>query len=256
MQSRHVHFALYLFVFALIGLRAGAQDPSPEDQNTNTESPQHFLEQDLDRLNGLIANEPSRFHHDRAEVLFRLGRFEESVRDYDVAARFGWPHDDNSCWERGLAQYYAGEYRAGAEQFARYHRVGALDIENGLWRFLCIAEDDGLAKARETMFEYPRKLRTPFPALLALYMDAGTADAVLEEANAETTSGEAHTESLFYAHYYLGKYYEIIDENENALRHIQEALKHRIPHFMYACAEADAKRMATDRAPRTSNEEI
>lgn len=247
---------VFLVMCALVGLRAGAQVPSSQDQNANTESPQQFLEHELDRLNGLIADEPSRFHHERAEVLFRLGRFEESVRDYDVAARFGWPHDDNSCWERGLAQYYAGDFHAGAEQFARYHRVGALDIENGLWRFLCIAEDEGLAKARETMFAYPRKLRTPFPALLALYMDAGTADAVLEEANAETTSSEAHTESLFYAHYYLGKYYEIIDDNKNALIHINESLNHRIPHFMYACAEADAKRMAIDRVPKTSNEEI
>ncbi len=230
---------------ALLCLPAAGQATSPLDDDVSVDSSAHRqLTQELERLDGLIGDQPTRLHHDRAEVLFRLGRFEESVRDYDSAARFGWPHDEDSCWERGLAQYYAGDYRAGAEQFARYHRVGALDIENGLWRFLCIAEDADIAKARETMFEYPRKLRTPFPALLALYMDQGAADAVLEEANREVSSPEAHTESLFYAHYYLGKYYEIIDDTENALTHVREALKHRIPHFMYACAEADRKRLA------------
>ncbi len=202
------------------------------------------LGEELVRLNGMIAESPSRHHHARAEVLFRLGRFNESVGDYNVAAQFGWPHDEDSCWERGLAQYYVGDYRAGAEQFARYHRVGALDIENGLWRFLCIAEDENLAKARETMFEYSRKLRTPFPALLALYMGHGSADAVLEEANRGDDSDEDLTTNLFYAHYYLGKYYEVTDRTDLAMNQVQEALTHRISHFMYACAEADAKRLA------------
>ena len=194
-----------LTIAALLCWPAAAQETSPQAAHRADSAGQLPLTQELERLDGLIGDEPSRLHHDRAEVLFRLGRFEESVRDYDAAARFGWPHNEDSCWERGLAQYYAGDYLAGAEQFARYHRVGALDIENGLWRFLCIAEEDGLAKARETMFEYSRKLRTPFPALLALYMDRGTAKDVLDEANRESTSGDAHTESLFYAHYYLGK---------------------------------------------------
>ena len=120
--------------------------------------------------------------------------------------------------------------------------------------FLCIAEEDGLAKARETMFEYSRKLRTPFPALLALYMDRGTAKDVLDEANRESTSGDAHTESLFYAHYYLGKYYEIIGDPENALAHVEIALQHRIPHFMFACAEADIARLASENEKTESGE--
>ena len=201
------------------------------------------LEQALDRLNGVLTESPSRLHHERAEILFRLGRFTEAVRDYDTAARFGRPHNEDSCWERGLAQYYAGDFRGGREQFSRYHRVGPTDIENGLWRFLCIAEEEGIAKARETTIEYPRKVRKPFPALLALYLDKGSVDAVLDEARRGTSSVEELTTNLFYAHYYLGKYYEIVDQKDRALTHVQEALKHKIPDFMYACAEADEKRL-------------
>jgi tetratricopeptide (TPR) repeat protein len=210
------------------------------------------LEQSLERMNGVITDAPSRLHHQRAEVLFRLGRFGESVRDYDTAVRYGRPHTEDSCWERGLAQYYAGDFRSARDQFSGYHRVGSLDIENGLWRFLCIAEEEGIAKARETMLKYPRKTRKPFPALLSLYLDQGSAEAVLEEASSDTSSKRALTTNLFYGHYYLAKYYQITDQEEKALSHVRKALEHKIAHFMYACAEADAKLLDTQQKSPSS----
>lgn len=226
------------------GARTKVETEADADRDEDSQaSRRRQLEQALERLNGVLTDSPSQLHHKRAEILFRLGRFTEAVRDYDTAARFGRPHDEDSCWERGLAQYYAGDIRGGREQFSRYHRVGSLDIENGLWRFLCIAEEEGLAKARETTFEYPRKVRKPFPALLALYLDKGSVNAVLEEARRGTSSVEELTTNLFYAHYYLGKYYEIVDQKDRALTHVRKALKHKIPDFMYACAEADEKRL-------------
>jgi len=207
------------------------------------DSYQEELDSALAELNGLVGEEPSRYHHYRAEVYFRLGRFEDSLKDYHKAVEHGWPHDDDSCWERGLAQYYVGEFKNGAEQFARYHRVGALDIENGIWRFLCIAEEHGIEKARETMFEYTRKLRNPFPALLEVFMGRGEPEAVFEEAKRGVTSDVERTTNQFYAHYYLGKYYEIVDQDKKALEQVQLALKYPIQHFMYACAMADEKRL-------------
>jgi lipoprotein NlpI len=201
------------------------------------------LEAALAQLNRAITVDSAPAHHRRAEVLFRLGRFEESVRDYDTSAVSGRPHNDDSCWERGLAQYYAGDYDAGRDQFTRYHRVGSLDIENGLWRFLCIAEVEGVEKARETMYDYPRKLRMPFPALLALYMDEGKPADVLKAAQGEDLTAAERTERLFYAHYYLGKFYELVKNDEEALAHFQKALEHEIPHFMYYCAQADTGRL-------------
>lgn len=213
------------------------------------------LEQDLERLNDLIANTPSLRHHHRADVLFRLGRFKESVQDYNAAARYGRPHNEDSCWERGLAQYYAGDFRGGKDQFTRYHTVGPTDIENGIWRFLCIAEEEGITKARDTMLTYPRKRRGPFPSLLVLYLDQGIADAVLEEARRDASSAEELNTNLFNAHYYLGKYYEIVGQGDVALQHIREALNHEIQQFMFVCAKVDEKRLEAHQNPTASKDE-
>ena len=170
------------------------------------------LEDALKTLNDRIKDQPSRYHHDRAEVLFRLGRFEESIRDYDSAVHFGWPHNANSCWERGLAQYYAGDFQSAAEQFERYHRVGALDIENGLWRLMCTAEDQDIDTARAEMLDYSRKVRPPFPELLKLYLGNGSVEEVLRQAREEASTESDLTINLFNAHYYVGKYFQMIDE--------------------------------------------
>ena len=197
---------------------------------------------DLDLVLDLESNLIS-LRHLRAEVYFRLQRFEASVEDYNVAAMLGEPHDESSCWERGLAFYYLGKFREGAEQFERYHDVGALDIENGIWRLLCMAEVSGLEAAREEMLEYRDRVRPPFPALLDLYLGKGSPEAVIAQATRDVLRGEERKHNLFYGHYYLGKYYEIIGAPKKALEAVQEALRYDVGHFMYACAEIDLERL-------------
>ncbi len=182
--------------------------------------------------------------HERASLLFRLEKFPEALRDYaeSIAAGAG-PHDADSCWERGLAWYYAGDFEAGQKQFEGYHRADSLDIENGLWRFLCIAEREGVPRAVETVLDYPRKVRPPFPALLALYSGRGSPEAVLEEARRGDPGAAGENERLFYAHYYIAKHFEVRREKAKALEQIEKALEHRIGHFMYDCARIDRNRL-------------
>ena len=232
---------LMFYLLALLAIPLSLSIHGQEGETTSSATA--ALETSLARLNEVIADRPSPQHHLRAEVLFRLGRFKEAIADYDVAATLGSPHDTYSCWERGLAQYYAGDFAEGAAQFARYHEVGATDIENGLWRLLCIAEEEGIEAARESMFAYPNRRRPPFPALLDLYLGTGKVDAVYEAAQIEGLSPGEQTNRQFYAHYYVGKYYELIGEREKARAEIEKALKQPLRHFMYFCAEADAKRL-------------
>ena len=180
--------------------------------------------------------------HDRAGALFRVERFELSLEDYDASIAVGIPHDEDSCWERGLVYYYLGRFDDGRKQFEGYHKVGPKDIENGIWRYLCIAENSSLKKAIETFYPYPQKDRIPFPALHALYSGTGTAEAVLEEADSGPP-GRRVTQR-FYGHYYIGKYFEVTRDFKRAHEHFEKAVTHKIGHFMYDCARVDLKRNA------------
>ena len=223
--------AMLLLLPSTIVAFAGGASPSPA-----------ALEESLGAFADLRPDAPSPRHHQRAEIMFRLGRFEEAVADYSVAARGGKPHDGDSCWERGLAQYYAGDYQGGAAQFARYHAVGATDIENGLWHFLCLAEVEGVEKARGAMLDYTRMREAPFPALWALYRGEGAAGDVLSAAASGDTERDREVRQ-FYAHYYLGKYYGAVNDDDRARTHLAAALEHTLPYFMDACAREDAKRL-------------
>jgi lipoprotein NlpI len=181
--------------------------------------------------------------HLRANVHFKLGLFAAAVRDYDAAAAGGGPHDDDSCWERGLAWYYLGEFDRGRRQFEGYHRADHLDIENGIWRYLCIAEKEGLEKAVETFLPYPERVRPPFPALHDLFSGKGSPEAVLRQAEEAARSDDDRRTNEFYGHYYIGKYHEVRRERERAISHLREALQRRIPHFMYDCARIDLGRL-------------
>jgi len=179
--------------------------------------------------------------HAKAIDLFHRKEFRASVEEFDRAIQAGGQtHTSDACWERGLALYYAGDPTKAREQFDAYHRVDPLDIENGLWRYLCVAAGDGAEKAREALPAYERKTRPPFPALLDLYAGRGTIEAVLEQASAGAT-GTRRDENLFYAHFYVAKHLQA-KKDPAAREHIEKALAKPVDHFMYACAKIESER--------------
>jgi dipeptidyl aminopeptidase/acylaminoacyl peptidase len=182
--------------------------------------------------------------HRRAIELFQLKEFRRAVADFDRAIeRGGRTHSLDSCWERGLALYYAGDPAGARKQFEGYHRADNLDIENGLWRFICMAAEDGAAKARENLLPYAERRRRPFPALLDLYSGKGSIDAVLAEASDGGAVGAGLNEALFYAHLYIAKYLETAGDRNAARAHIEKALAHPVDHLMYACARIERDRL-------------
>jgi dipeptidyl aminopeptidase/acylaminoacyl peptidase len=181
--------------------------------------------------------------HKSATELFRAGKFAESAAEFSRSIEAGGgPHDADSCWERGLAFYYAGRFDEARKQFEGYQKVGPLDIENGLWHFLSIAAASGIEPARKQLFSYPDRKRRPFPALLDLYAGKGSAEAVIAEAKEGLLEGPELHENLFYAHLYLGKYYDAVKEKDKARQHFKDALDHPVDHFMLWCAKAELSR--------------
>jgi len=77
-----------------------------------------------------------------------------------------------------------------------------------------------------------------------LYRGRATPDVVLTAARAGEPSDAELNQRLFYAHLYLGLYYEATGDNDRAKTHILEAAdNHKIGHYMWDVARVHAERL-------------
>ncbi len=175
---------------------------------------------------------------------FRLGKFKESVADFDHYVKLV-PAAEQRLWERGISHYYAEMYREGAEQFALYQTYHDNDVENSVWRFLCMAQTEGLDKARQEMLPIKNDPRIPLMEAYALFQGKSTPEKVLEQAHAGNPAEEELAGRLFYARLYLGLYYEAHNQPEKAREYIAAAWKEhdgspRISRYMWHVARVHA----------------
>ncbi len=74
----------------------------------------------------------------------------ESVAAFDELIRLE-PSAKPQLWQRGLALYYTGDYKAGREQFEVHQTVNTADVENAAWHFICVARQDNVEAARKVL---------------------------------------------------------------------------------------------------------
>ena len=155
----------------------------------------------------------------RGSEEFKLGRFSQSVADFDryLKAR---PSERPGHWRRGISLYYAGKYDEGRKQFAGYEKVDANDVENAVWHFLCAARADGVEKARASMLKIGKDSRVPLMKVYDLFHGDAKPEDVLAAARAGNPSKEERNSRLFYAHLYLGLYYDVMGDGKQALEHM------------------------------------
>jgi lipoprotein NlpI len=109
----------------------------------------NLLEKELVRWNDIICTRthgPRAYIH-RGMVHFKLANIDESIADFDIAEQLDsrlTPY----LWQRGLSYYYAEKFADGAKQFEVDLSVNSQDVEETIWRYLCIARLYGAAKAR------------------------------------------------------------------------------------------------------------
>jgi lipoprotein NlpI len=174
-----------------------------------------------------------------AEAYYRRGRLHYlaakpklSVADFDryVALK---PEREKSLWERGISHYYTGQFKEGARQFELYQTYLGNDVENGVWRYLCMARSDGVKKAQASMLDIKGDRRVPMTEIYRLYRGELKPADVLTAATAGQASKSQQSHRLFYAHLYLGLYHEVHNRPKQALKHLRLAAdKYRITHYM------------------------
>lgn len=171
----------------------------------------------------------------------RAGRIESAIAALDEVAEADpvtMPH----LWQRGIALYFAGQYREGREQFEQHRRVNPHDVENATWHFLCVAATDGVERARRAMLPAPGDRRVPMDELYALYKGTGDrarVDAAVEAVPAESAGRRT---AQFYADLYLGLLAHAEGKAAEAEQHLAAAAAVTDQNVM-----ADVARVARER---------
>ena len=170
----------------------------------------------------------------RGSLNFKAGKFEDSVRDFDRVLELA-PKQAPYHWQRGISLYYAGDFVKGRKQFELHQTVNPDDVENAVWHFLCAARSEGIEAARKKLLTPGPDARVPMKEVLALFAGRGSADEVIAAASA-AHSGDAE----FYAHLYLGLYYDALNDKTRARDQITKAVMIAPNHYMGDVARVHA----------------
>jgi len=175
-------------------------------------------------LNQALALDPmaAPAYYQRGSENFKLGNIKESAADFDKFVDLT-PDQAPKLWQRGISLYYAGRYEDGQRQFELHQTINSNDVENAVWHFLCVARRAGIEKARASLLKIDNDPRVPMMQIYALYAGKGSAEEVMKAATTEKTSPTGFNERIFYAHFYLGLYFDVASNGKMAREHIFQA---------------------------------
>lgn len=170
----------------------------------------------------------------RGLLHFKAGQIQKSIADFDKQIELD-PKAKISHWQRGISYYYAGRFDDGKKQFEGYQDFDSNDVENAIWRYLCMARAVGVPKARADMLKIGDDRRVPMREIYELYSGRLQPPDVLKAA--DMGPKEQKNRQLFYAHLYLGIYFETEGDRIKALEHLNRASDdNRIGHYMWDVA--------------------
>lgn len=207
-------------------------------------------------LDAVIRRQPdhAQAYYWRGRSNFCLGRIKEAVADFDRHVELE-PRGASRQWERGIALYYAGRFDDGARQFELYQTYHDNDVENSVWRYLCLARSKGVEEARKTMLPIKNDTRVPMMAIYDLYRGERKPEDVLKAVEEGSPNEQELNQRRFYAHLYLGLWHEAQGEKKEAQRHLAEAEKHKIGHYMWDVARVHNELRRAEQEDAANREE-
>jgi lipoprotein NlpI len=181
----------------------------------------------------------------RGSEHFKLGHIAESIADFDKFLDLE-PAETPKHWRRGIAYYYAGRFEEGWKQFKGYEQVDTNDVENAVWHYLCLARAVGPEKARGSMLKIGKDARVPLMEVYALFKGEAKPADVLAAIDKGKPSANDQNNRRFYAHLYLGLYYESIGDKKQTLEHMTKAVATPFPSYMVDVARVHLERLRQD----------
>lgn len=140
------------------------------------------------------------------------GRVAEAVAGFDAVVRMD-ASVAPQLWQRGIALYFAARYLDCRQQFELHRTVNPDDVENAAWHFLCAAKAESPAAAKARLLPVGPDPRAPMREVYEMFAGRRAPERVIAAAGGNL-SGE------FYAHLYVGIYFDALGRREEALREI------------------------------------
>ncbi|MEY4567835.1 MAG: hypothetical protein RLY14_2805 [Planctomycetota bacterium] len=159
----------------------------------------------------------------RAETLFRIGEFEKSVKDFDKVVELR-PQLKAENWQRGIALYYVGRFKDGADQFEEHHRVNPDDVENTFWFFLCLAKAESIETARKKIIPSRGDARPPLMEIYKLVRGEVTPADVEKSISQFTAGTRGREQAEFYGYLYLGLWFDLQGDRPKAIDFLKKSL--------------------------------
>ena len=156
---------------------------------------------------------------------FRNGDMAGSVVAFERVAELE-SHSRAQLWQLGISQYYARDFEGCTALFELHRTVNPQDVENSVWHFLCVAATQGFEAARAGLIPIDRDARAPMMEVFALFGGSGSVQGVLDAAG-EAAPSSGGSGPTFYAHLYLGLYYEAAGDLAKSREHIAKAVRLR-----------------------------
>jgi lipoprotein NlpI len=167
-------------------------------------------------------------------IRYQAGQLNEALADFDRAIKLD-PKLEISHWQRGIVYYDLGQWENGRKQFEQYQGFHDNDVENVVWRAMCMARDPklGWAKAASDVWKVKHDRRVPLMVVAELFADKATPADVLKAVDEGNPGDEELLSRRFYAHLYLGLYHEVRGNIPEALKHLELASgKYKLPGYM------------------------
>lgn len=125
-------------------------------------------------------------------------------------------------WPRGIALYFAGDYKRGAEQFEVHRTVNPNDVENAAWHFVCVAKAQSFDKATELVLPAPNDGRLPMEEVHQM-LTTGDMKLVSDAIDAVPEDSGRRQEAEFYGYFYLGLYADAQGDKDKALSYMKQS---------------------------------
>lgn len=186
-------------------------------------------EQAIQLASHAIAKDPTAAsaYYIRGRAHFRAARMPQSVADFDKYIELR-PSVSARQWERGIACFYAGQLEAGAKQFEAYQQFDGHDVENSVWRFLCMVPQVGVERAQAVMLPIENDRRVPMMQVYEMYRGNLKPYQVLAAARAGDPEPEVLAGRLFYANLYIGLWHDANGSKELAQQHLKLAADEKL----------------------------